>query len=312
MEGQKLTLAQLIQGDTPQMPERGQKGSIKWYEVQSTEAATVKYQDFEINRGSMSIGSGNAVFRADSNGIYLGNATYASAPFRVDMSGNMYAENVVLDGEINATSGSIGGFTVTADKLYGGTIQTALEVGTGATGVVLDTAGLRGYDSLLGMVFNLPTDGSSPMFSSGTINNTVYNLQNISVIRTSDTVGDGTANSAGVLINSTGIYATAANQTLSNANVKISSTGEATFSGNVKGGQTAFMTGTGYFIGLDGNTYKLSIGDPAGNYMNWDGAYLRIKGALDLTAPLRNVVYATVDLPVPPSSAGYNFGGGYE
>ena len=39
-------------------------------------------------RGSIAIGSGNNIFKADTNGICLGNATFASAPFRVDMAGN--------------------------------------------------------------------------------------------------------------------------------------------------------------------------------------------------------------------------------
>ena len=34
------------------------------------------------------VGSGNNVFKSDTNGIYLGNATFALAPFNVDMAGN--------------------------------------------------------------------------------------------------------------------------------------------------------------------------------------------------------------------------------
>jgi hypothetical protein len=55
--------------------------------------------------GSITIGTGNAVFKADTNGIYLGNATFASAPFRVDLSGNLTANNATLT---NATvSGNV-------------------------------------------------------------------------------------------------------------------------------------------------------------------------------------------------------------
>lgn len=52
-------------------------------------------------------------------------------------------------------------------------------------------------------------------------------------------------------------------------------------SGHIKGGQTAYHTGTGFFLGYSGAAYKLSIGDPAGNYMTWDGSALTIKGAVD-------------------------------
>lgn len=257
--------------------------------------------DGVIKGGSIEIGSGDDIFKADENGIYLGDAVFADAPFSVDMEGNLTAE-----------AGTIGGFTITPTKLYGGIIQTAEAVGAGADGVVMDTDGIRGYSSVLGNTFDLPTDGSAPTFSSGIINSTVFELQTNAVIRTSETVGDGTANSAGVLINNTGIYATADNQTLANANVKILATGEATFSGNVKGGMTDYMTGTGYFIGLNSGLYKMSIGNPSGNYISWDGSYLRIKGNLTLTSPLTNVGYAEADLPVPPTSTGFNSYGAYE
>ncbi len=44
------------------------------------------------------IGSANNVFKADSNGIYLGNATFASAPFSVDMAGNLYSSGGIFVG----------------------------------------------------------------------------------------------------------------------------------------------------------------------------------------------------------------------
>lgn len=50
------------------------------------------------NIGGMSIGSGSTSFRADSSGIWLGSETWATAPFRVDMSGNMVASSANLTG----------------------------------------------------------------------------------------------------------------------------------------------------------------------------------------------------------------------
>ncbi len=58
--------------------------------------------------GSISIGSGNSIFKADSNGIYLGNGTFSSAPFRVTPNGSLTAENANLTGIITATAGQIG------------------------------------------------------------------------------------------------------------------------------------------------------------------------------------------------------------
>lgn len=57
-------------------------------------------------RGDITIGTGNNVFKADSNGIYLGDATYASAPFRVSMAGALVASSVNVSGAITTGVGS--------------------------------------------------------------------------------------------------------------------------------------------------------------------------------------------------------------
>ena len=59
-----------------------------------------------ITGGTISIGNSNDIFKADSNGIYLGNAVFASAPFRVSMSGTVNCSN------INITGGTIQWSTV--------------------------------------------------------------------------------------------------------------------------------------------------------------------------------------------------------
>ena len=306
---ENLTLGELLAGDRPQLPKRTIAGSVMWYDVGSLPADKINYNDFQINKGEMTIGVGNNVFVADSNGIQLGHKTWASSPFRVNMSGTAWLENAVVSGEITATSGVIGGFTIEETQMYGGIIKTSANVGAGDSGVIMDTDGLRGYDTVLGEVFNIPVDGSPPSFSSGVINSTVFNLNTSATIRTSSTVGDGSSSSAGVLINDTGIYATQANQTLANANIQILATGEGIFSGSVKGGMTDYMTNEGYFMGLSSGVYKMSVGDPAGNYMSWDDEQLRIKGVIELDGPINLEGYATASLPIPPSSPGLTLPG---
>ena len=70
---------------------------------------------------TIAIGSVNSIFKADANGIYLGNATFASAPFRVSMAGAMTATSATISGAITATSGAIGGWTVNSTSIYTGT-----------------------------------------------------------------------------------------------------------------------------------------------------------------------------------------------
>lgn len=51
--------------------------------------------------------------------------------------------------------------------------------------------------------------------------------------------------------------------------------------GNVRQGQTAFNTGTGFWLGDASGTPKFSIGNPAGNYMTWDGTKLTVNAVLN-------------------------------
>jgi hypothetical protein len=50
--------------------------------------------------------------------------------------------------------------------------------------------------------------------------------------------------------------------------------------GSIRGGQTGYNTGTGFFIGYSDGAYKLSIGNPAGNRIGWDGSGLTIIGTI--------------------------------
>lgn len=57
--------------------------------------------------------------------------------------------------------------------------------------------------------------------------------------------------------------------------------------GTVKAGQTAYNTGTGYWLGTVSGTPKFSIGDGSTKYLTWDGSALTIRGTLnadDITA----------------------------
>jgi len=81
--------------------------------------------------GSIAIGSGNSIFKADSNGIYLGNATFGSAPFRVTPAGDVTATSATITGTLTLTN--IDGTTVT---YTGGT----LGVGTIGSGNLGDSA----------------------------------------------------------------------------------------------------------------------------------------------------------------------------
>ena len=96
--------------------------------------------------GSISIGSSNSIFKADSNGIYLGNATFGSAPFRVTQGGALTATNATISGSITATSLNVTGATVT------GTLDASV--------ITLNGDPLSG-------VFNVSGSGSSKVLAIG-------------------------------------------------------------------------------------------------------------------------------------------------
>lgn len=85
------------------------------------------------------------------------------------------------------------------------------------------------------------------------------------------------------------------------ANIDISSTGY------IKGGQTDFGVGSGFFLGYSGGDYKMSLGT-SDNYLKWDGTYLKLKGSFDVGANgvINNSSFLVANLPVPPQTVGFN------
>lgn len=73
--------------------------------------------------------------------------------------------------------------------------------------------------------------------------------------------------------------------------------------GTIKGGQTAYNTGTGYFIGYSGGAYKFSIGDPSTYYLTWDGSTLNLSGQARFSYNNSTVSYVTLGLDSNLSAA---------
>ena len=62
----------------------------------------------------------------------------------------------------------------------------------------------------------------------------------------------------------------------------------------VKGGQTDYNTGTGFFLGYSSGKYKFSIGSSTGNSLTWDGTNLVINGSIAGTATISGTSASTV------------------
>lgn len=90
---------------------------------------------------SMEIGSGNNITKINTNGISSGHADFNSAPFRVDMAGNVVARSITLTGLIEES-------TMTYSDIIAGTVTGAL-IRTAAAGArfEVDETGWRTYDA---------------------------------------------------------------------------------------------------------------------------------------------------------------------
>ncbi len=99
------------------------------------------------------------------------------------------------------TGGYVSGGTVSGALIYGGTIRTSPNpVNSSNPGAYIDSTGIFGYGTA-GLTFKIPTDPADrPVFSSGTILNTVYEVTTSAVIRT------GTINPK-IQIDNSGIFA---------------------------------------------------------------------------------------------------------
>lgn len=78
-------------------------------------------------------------------------------------------------------------------------------------------------------------------------------------------------------------------------------------SGYLKGGQTDYETGTGFFLGYSATDYKFSLGSTT-NFLKWDGAHMKLKGALEVgsNGMINNSSYTVALLPTPATATGFN------
>jgi hypothetical protein len=64
--------------------------------------------------------------------------------------------------------------------------------------------------------------------------------------------------------------------------------------GAIEGGQTAYNTGVGFWMGYQSGVYGFSIGNPATNYLTWDGVNLNMLGGVSPNEVIMNSTGLTV------------------
>jgi len=197
------------------------------------------------NLQSTNFHAGVSGWRLDSNGNIEAN----DGNFRGDISGATGTfTGSVTTSAIIATGGTIGGWTINATSIFTGTEDHS--------GYTANAGDLTIYSngtvaSIHGKEFYIGTDGKltcTSITATGTINAQAGYLASGVYV---DTVN-------GLLCESGGI------------NVGVA--------GHVRGGATDYFTGTGFWLGYDTDKYKLSIGDPDGKYLAWDGTKFVVNG----------------------------------
>lgn len=109
------------------------------------------------NFDSLSVGSGNEIILLNHTGLSAGNASFNSAPFRVDMAGNLVANKLTANSaQINSSNlngstwkdGYFSGNVIVIGELTGG-ILTGATIRTAITGerIVLAPTGFDFYDN---------------------------------------------------------------------------------------------------------------------------------------------------------------------
>ena len=132
-------------------------------------------------------------------GIYTENGFFQGKVVATEIIGGTVTGQLISGGTVTGALVTAG--TVSGNTVIGGTIATSNPpINSSNPGVIMDSTGLYGYDSV-GLVFRLSSNGAiKPYFSSGTIEEVTYEVSTNSVIRT------GTSNPR-VQIDNSGIFA---------------------------------------------------------------------------------------------------------
>lgn len=137
--------------------------------------------------GNVTIGTGNDVFKATGQGIQLGHASFGTAPFRVDMRGNLTANSAVIrdsqfnggvitgssinvngrflvdsSGNMSATNARFSG-DITGSTITGSLFKTA----TSGRRIELDQRGFRAIDSSGATRISIQTDSDQGISGIG-------------------------------------------------------------------------------------------------------------------------------------------------
>ena len=229
----------VLSGSSEPLVIYGSNGTTKLLEFSSTNPATLTVNGGGTFTGDLSIGSGNSIFKSDSYGIYLGNATESLAPFSVSRNGILRAQ-----------AGTIGGWTLGGTYLQNAGANPTIKIDTtgiivGATSsayIDITSSGIthRNSNGVASGKFTLTTGASAQLTIDGTF--TISGSSTINGTAASTVVSNASAGSTAVQ-GGNGVDKNASNQITrisTNGGIVVSSS-------NVSSGARVELTNTGFY-----------------------------------------------------------------
>lgn len=180
-------------------------------------------------------------------GVFIGNAGDNTYDFRAGDPAGAYIwwdadlGTLTVAGTITATAGAIGGFSIGADY-----------VRDAANGMGLASTVTGGDDVRFWAGAAFASRATAPFY-----------VTKSGVVVAATITATGTINAQGGYL---GAPTTVLN--ISTSGLDVGTTG------HLAGGQSGYNTGIGFFLGYSSAAYKFSIGNPAGDYLTWDGTHL--------------------------------------
>jgi len=119
-------------------------------------------------------GTSNTIAIMDGDeGFWAGNATFGSAPFNVDLNGNLSASSAHIAGNITATDGNIGGWTIAATELFNANLHLSTNDAQGVSSLYIESASSRVSVRVAEGDFSVDVDASTnilgtPIFATST------------------------------------------------------------------------------------------------------------------------------------------------
>ena len=262
MDGTEPTIQSLLSNTSTGGSTKIDGSTITTGKIRSTNWSTTLGSELDLNEGTITLGgSTSPKFNVNASG----DVTASSA---------LFSGSVSVTGNINATTGNIGGFAITRNAITG----SGFYLSGSATG-----NGFFISSSKFNVKANGDVTGSSVNFTGGTFSGTVT-VGGTALTEANTLNSNTTATNVG-LGSVQNLNAQSQAQTGINSGTTITG-GGITLSngGSIKGGQSAFNIGTGFFLGYESSAYKFSIGNTSTNYLTWDGSTFAVGGTIAATA----------------------------